>query len=620
MNSPGKLVSLALATGMFAVAAYAADQERKSVCAVLPLDAGPGVHAGQAGLIANQYSVILDDTHRYDVLPRYDVNRVLHSRGFSRGKFSAALKKAVAAGKALNADYVVAGSVQKTDTGFALSTSLVSVNEARAAAAARSYRAGDFKTFSGNAALENVRLLLGIRELPRETRAAARPAKKPAVKARKRQIVVAQAPPEEPPHTAMKPATGETPALMRPERKPPVAPPRERVPKTPIEIAAIPKAPRPPEITTKPPDIGAIKPPEINPLPPLEKDLPKEPTVTVAPSPTAPPKVRPRSPVEPERTGKRRVRDLIIVPKEKAPVLPPAAKATPPKKATPVKVAAAKAPRKERPRKEDVAAAAPKKAPARRPVPRTDDSPSWTDTLAFACTDMAEAAKDKLDIGMRFNHYMFQTEEDDFIGSIDTIEADDQHIYERPLLDGWWPNGLYFLWRFSDELATELTYAELRAITLSHGGNHTDGTVVTAGPIITVLRRWPHTVWTPYAGLGLAIFFSTSVTGNNPWHNGFGGRDWDGYNAWAEAGAPPYPNGGYQRTFRVADELGYVLGLGLERKIGDRWSVDLNARYTYVVFENTYTLSFYGNQRGNARYSEWDLSNFNLGIGFKYSF
>ncbi|MFC1462586.1 hypothetical protein ACFLQU_03165 [Verrucomicrobiota bacterium] len=652
MNSLAKLVTLSLAAGGLALPAFAAEQERRPVCAVLPLDAGPGVHAGQAGLIANQYSVILGRTRRYDVLPRYEVNRVLHSRGFSRGKFAAALKPAVAAGRALNADYVVVGSVRKTETGFALSTSLISVNEARAAAAARSYHAGDFRAFSEESTLENVKLLLGMREFPGKTPPAKPPVEKPpakeppVAKTREPETVVALVPKKTPPPVAKppekkppivnRPVEKEPPRVKRPDRKPPVAPPREEVPDEPAEIAAITTVPKPPEITTKPPEIAAIAPPEIKPLPPLGTELEEKPPVTMAPRPPDPPRVKPRRPVKPKRTEKKRVRDLIIVPRGKEPEPPPPPKATPtkkvvpqqvasvkppPKKTVPTKVAAVKPPPKKVAPKKPPAKARPKKIAPEKTVTMDSGAPEETSQFALVRRDLADAAREKLDIGIRFNHYIYQTEKDDFIGSIDTIESENQYIFEDPLLDGWWPNGLYLLWRFDPKFAVELTYTELRAITLSHGGRHTDGTVVAAGPILTAIRRFPNnTSFVPYAGLGLAFFVSTSVTGDNPWHNGFGGRDWASYNAWAEAGASPYPNGGYQRTFRVADELGYVLGLGLEKKLGDSWSADLNLRYTHVVFENTYTLSFYGNPSGNPRYSEWDLSNFNIGLGVKYSF
>ena len=591
MRKISHIIVLFLAGGLPALLPAATQQQKSPVCAVLPLETGTGVHAGQAGLVANQYSVALGRTLRYQVLPRYEVNRTLHTRGFGRGKFASSLKSAVAAGKALNADYVVVGTVRKTETGFALATSLVSINEARAAAAARNYHAGDFKAFTENATAENVRLLLGVREPAAKTPTAKPPEKKPAP---------AKPPKKEP--RAVKPVKKELPPVKAPETKPPVAKQPEKEPEEPPEVAMIENAPKPPEITTEPPEIAAMKPPKIKPLPPIETELAEPPPVTVAPREPEPPLLRPKKAIRPGPAEKKpKIKDMIIAEAKTPAERPPADK-----------VAQKKQPPKGEP---------PEKAAPERVMPKDDESPGWVDRLSLVCDDFAAAARGKLDIGMRVNHYIYQTEKDDFIGSIDTIEAENQYIYEDPLVDSWWPNGLYLLWRFSDTFATELTYTELRAITLSHGGNHTDGTVVTAGPILTALRRWPNdTAWVPYAGLGLAFFVSTHVTGDNPWHNGFGGRDWDGYNAWAEAGATPWPNGGYQRTFRVADELGYVLGLGLERRLSDNWSVDLNARYTYVVFENTYTLSFYGNQRGKARQSEWDLSNVNLGIGVKYSF
>ena len=144
----------------------AAENEDKPVCAVLPLDAGPGIHAGQAGLLANQYSVTLGRAGRYEILPRYEVNHALHSHGFSRGRFASSLKAAVAAGKALHADYVITGSIGKTETGYTLATSLVSINEARTANAARNNHSGSFDSFAAKATPENVKLLLGITEFP----------------------------------------------------------------------------------------------------------------------------------------------------------------------------------------------------------------------------------------------------------------------------------------------------------------------------------------------------------------------------------------------------------------------------------------------------------------------
>ena len=319
---------------------------------------------------------------------------------------------------------------------------------------------------------------------------------------------------------------------------------------------------------SKPPVIEFEEPPEATPAP-------KVPPRAAVVSPDSPPMATPGRDIKAKKTSKLKVRDLIVASAESDPMQD--AQPPPPiEKPAPVLVAAAE-PVEDRPLE---------------PASAVRESSGWMDGIGLMCSGPGDAVEGHLDVGLRLNHYWLQTERDDYIGSIDWIEARNYYIDHRPFLDDWWLNGLFLLWRFNDKIAAELTYTEMRVITWSNGGNHTDGTLIVAGPILTAIRRFPNaTTYTPYAGLGLAFFLSTSVTGDNPWHNGFGGRDWEGYNAWREQGSPAWPNDGYQRTFTLSREIGYVLSGGLEKSHNTGVCLSSLLRLTHELTEQSFPKS-----------------------------
>ncbi|MCK5850203.1 MAG: hypothetical protein KAH23_04750 [Kiritimatiellae bacterium] len=458
--------------------------EQKPTCAILTFDVGGNIHSGQAGLLANHYSVIVNDTGLYNLIPRYHVNKTLMAKHFNWSKPSIE-DLAVSAGRILKVKYVIAGIIEKKGNKYTLSTLLVNVEKDKHVAIAITSGQGTFTEFMNIEALKNMRVLLKIPAKPKEQKPL--PLKNPK-------------------------------RLEQPE-------PAQAV--KPVPNPVIQKTPAQPPVKT-------------------EKNINQEPVI------------------------------------KKTVHTPPQTNAL---YSTLSKWAS-----------------------------------SCSEQFAILSRDTSDMTKDHLEIGWRFTHFWLVTEKDEFIGSIDTIRAEQSYLTDNFFLDHFWPNGLYFNWLIDENLAIELTYTLLQASTWSHGNHHTDGTLQASGPILTVLYRFPNnTGYTPYAGAGLAFFISTDVTTDNPWHHGFEGGGIDEYNAWIESGAPEWPNNGYQRTFSLDNPIGYVINMGIDKSVSDNLQLDLNLRYTDVTFDNTFTLSWY-NDVGRTRYNEFDLSNFALSIGVKHMF
>ena len=504
MKNAADPILLALAVCLFLYPPISLCGENKPSCAVLTFRTDEGIHSGQAGLVSAHFAVLLQKAGQFNVLSRYQMNRILLANNFDQASHLTDSSLALAAGKLLGVDRTISGSVIKSSRGYILSTSLYNVHTGKRLARAVTMHNGDLSDFMDKAESRNLKILLNLPEKSR----------KPGV------------------------VPGPKPSSISKEKQP------HPVPK---------------------------------PLRPPEKERAAEATRKSVPL-NIPDKEPAERPVSVNRETAHEEKE--------APVEDPAQKKT------------ADTPRRTR-------------------LYSIFEETKWKELLSGCLRNTRHALHDRMEIGWRFTHFWLVTEHDDFIGSIDTIKAEQCHIFDELFMDDYWLNGLYGNWLFDEQWALELTYNAVHASTWSHGNHHTDGTLEVSGPGIALVKRWPNAVeYKPYAGLGLTWFMSTHVTTDNPWHHGFGGSDIEAYNEWVESGAPAYPNNGYQRSFNLDKAVGIVFCIGAEKSVRKNLSADINLRYTNVTFDNTYNLSFYGDVK-SARTSEFDLSNLALSLGIK---
>lgn len=225
---------------------------------------------------------------------------------------------------------------------------------------------------------------------------------------------------------------------------------------------------------------------------------------------------------------------------------------------------------------------------------------------------------DHLEIGTRVTYFFFKDETGDFVGTVDTMDS-------KQIMD---PVKFFVDFKFNRYIGMEITWDRVAFNTITSWtppiGYHNDGTFKLSGPMFSVFGMLPNdTGFIPYAGIGFAFFNNTSVT-EGWWHHGFRGSSMNEinkkYEDWVAAGSPPWPNGGYERTFIPDDSTtGIMLTTGCSIKMTRHLSWDLYLRYTHAVIDFDFTLSDYG-VLSRIQEEEFDISNFAAGVGLKYVF
>jgi hypothetical protein len=155
--SAGLIVCVLLLSG--SITAAHAD---KSTCAVLSFKEGKGLHAGEVSLLCNKFTVLLNETGRYNVIAKYKVNSALIAHGFNRALDRSTLKAAIAAGEILQVDYVIYGAVYRSGQGFVLRTALADVATGKDVGSAHTTVAGNWLQFVAEAPEPNLQNLLKI--------------------------------------------------------------------------------------------------------------------------------------------------------------------------------------------------------------------------------------------------------------------------------------------------------------------------------------------------------------------------------------------------------------------------------------------------------------------------
>lgn len=232
-----------------------------------------------------------------------------------------------------------------------------------------------------------------------------------------------------------------------------------------------------------------------------------------------------------------------------------------------------------------------------------------------------ELLSGQVEVGTRITGFRLLTKtRGSFLGSIDSLDAKGDNI----------PNKLFVDWYFTPRYGIEVTWDRVEAATITTDDGHCDGSIVLAGPIITVFERRRIDMMirgraltlTPYAGMGLAIL-NGSFEHTGWWHHGFSADTWQdaerSYNEWVAEGSPPWPNDGYQRTMNFDDTMGFVLTAGCAAEVAEKLSIDLYLRYMDVDVDDEYTLSSYGEVFQTEKVT-FPMSNYAFGLGVRYAF
>ncbi len=155
---------------------------KRPTCVVLNFDAGGEADAGDAGMLANMISVKAAGARTFSVIPRYKVNRALAKARFNTTSRSDPAARALTAGRILNVDFVIFGSLSKSIDKNEASAMLLDVRAGKVIDRVAVATSGDPATFRAKAAGEIARKLAGQSTPATSTRAFARIEPEPEAK------------------------------------------------------------------------------------------------------------------------------------------------------------------------------------------------------------------------------------------------------------------------------------------------------------------------------------------------------------------------------------------------------------------------------------------------------
>jgi hypothetical protein len=217
-----------------------------------------------------------------------------------------------------------------------------------------------------------------------------------------------------------------------------------------------------------------------------------------------------------------------------------------------------------------------------------------------------------LELGGRFTTFSLDVNEGEFLGTINTLTAEDTSSFK-----------LFADWMFNPYIGIELTSDKIAARTHTDTeDSHSDGKLTMSGPIVYAFGRYPFQIKTekvdfiiaPYLGLGFAMF-SANFDEDAWWTLGYGSPV-----QWEQAGSPSTPAGDYSRKIDVNDYTGLVIAGGCTIKVYNGISLDFYIRAidaeTDAVFTRTHTTTGeYEKTNGH-----FPLKTTEYGFGLRYSF
>ena len=240
-----------------------------------------------------------------------------------------------------------------------------------------------------------------------------------------------------------------------------------------------------------------------------------------------------------------------------------------------------------------------------QPPPPRGQTRAWQQDVEAAWNRFRGSVSDRLEIGTRITAFhLLDSTSPSFVGTINGL-AESQSL-------GPWK--IFIDWFFHPNAGGEFMWDYLRVETRTLEGV-TDGDWTLSGPVFSAVGRYPNeTQWTPYAGLGFALYNA----GFDPaawWHLGFHSPE-----EWIAEGSPSESTSGLTQTMQPKDPIGFMFQGGCTYEFSEGWLLDLHAHYTHVNIDDFHVLSVEGtpvDQRGTYHIP---LSHYIIGIGIRYSF
>lgn len=236
--------------------------------------------------------------------------------------------------------------------------------------------------------------------------------------------------------------------------------------------------------------------------------------------------------------------------------------------------------------------------PAAEMTSAAGGSMAW-ETVKEQLAAAADWLSGRLEIGTRITHFILLESErgdgkgggESFVGQIHFLEEDQDYM----------PTKLFADYMFTPRFGLELTWDEFRADTKNDNGGSTDGAAILSGPMLSAIWRFPtDSIFTPYAGLGVALL------------NG----DFDHREEW-------HIEGNTRRTIYVDDVVAFPVSAGCAIEIKEHLSGDVYLRYIHANPDARFEKTIHSRHTSKLLEDfdgDFDLSNITIGLGVKYVF
>lgn len=244
----------------------------------------------------------------------------------------------------------------------------------------------------------------------------------------------------------------------------------------------------------------------------------------------------------------------------------------------------------------------PESQPATYPEPRSPAD--WTSVW-----------RDRLEIGLRIEHFTLKTrtrdyidangERQTFLGSIHHLEERRDQPAVRPVIT----------WMPTKWIGLEASWDSIRVRTRTLTPDPTDGDFLLTGPMLSGVLRYPNSSpLTPYAGLGW-VFYTVDFDHADWWHRGY-----PSYDNWVARGEPRDYRNGKERRFEPDDTRGMAWSLGCVVDVTKHLAIDVFYRRTSAEVDTHYTIWINDELFDDRDVTVFPLDHYAFGLGIRYRF